>query len=161
MPWLVFLRDGHEAVTALADGVDPAKEAARLEAQDYEVRDERPPVPVADPEPLPHGAFCRMCAWTGVTSHAEAIAFGRDRTMPAFFLAVFATLDATEQPAAELEAVTAETFRFDHPLVVAAGNAKGWTEATRRAVWTEAREAHANGWTRVDILAVQAAAAIR
>ena len=115
----------------------------------------------ATPAPLPHGDFCRMCAWTGVTSHAEAVAFGRDRTLPAFFAAVFATLPTEAQPAAELEAVTAGTFRFDHPLVVAAGGAKGWTEATRRAVWKASHEAAAVGWTKPAIAAVQAAAAVR
>ena len=76
MPWLVFLRDGHEAVTALADGVDPAKEAARLGAKDYEVRDERPIVirPAGVPRSIPMHAARITLRRHGLLAAANAAA---------------------------------------------------------------------------------------
>ncbi|WWT39860.1 tail fibers protein [Microcystis phage Mwe-JY25] len=84
-----------------------------------------PPLPI--PASITYGQFARALRLNGTITHAEAVAFGRTRAMPAALQAIIDGLpNQTAREDAELWLTTASVFERGHSLTSAIGAAFGW-----------------------------------
>jgi hypothetical protein len=102
-----------------------------------------PPPPV--PESITRRQFFQQLTqplpWstsTTVITQAEAMAVFQSGTIPSELQTLVAGLPAAEQPGANLMIIGNSTFERRHPLVIALGQAMGWTSAEIDQFWIAA-----------------------
>ncbi len=90
-------------------------------------------------DPISDRQFAQALKMAGVITFQEAMAFVQTGTIPALLQgAIDAIQDQQTREAAEMLVAGATEFYLMHPMTVALGNAIGWSDEQRAALWATA-----------------------